>query len=121
MNKTKLNLIIDICLLIVMAGISGIGFLVKYIMPCGHAVRHGGAKMYASHLCGMDRHGWGDIHWYLGIILIVLLVLHIVFHWKMVTSMFKHLIPNEGTRNVVVAILLLIVLVCMIGPFVFML
>lgn len=121
MNKTKLNLIIDIILLIAMAGIAGIGFLVKYIMPCGHAVKHSGAQVYASNLWGMDRHGWGDIHWYLGIIFLVLLLAHIILHWKMISAMFKQLIPNEGLRTVVAVVLVLIVIVCLIGPFLFML
>ena len=121
MNKSKLNLSIDMILLILLAGISGIGFLVKFIMPCGHAVRNGGAHTYASQMMGMDRHGWNDIHWILGLIFLVFLLLHIVLHWKMINTMFKQLIPHQGTRSFVVALLILIVVLCMCGPFLYML
>lgn len=121
MNKSKLNLIIDLGLLILMAGISGIGFLIKYIMPSGHAIRHEGVQAFASQIAGMNRHGWGDIHWYLSLIFIVFLIAHIVFHWKMILSMFKRLIPNDSLRIFIWVILIVIVFCLMGSPFLFML
>lgn len=97
-NKSNLNFIIDVLMFIVMMAIGGIGFLMKFILVSG-SERWG---IYGENvdlfLWGWDRHQWGSLHLILGYILLGLLILHIVFHWKQIKSMFKNLINNRSLR-----------------------
>jgi hypothetical protein len=37
-----------------------------------------------------DRHTWGDIHQWTAVIFLVLIVLHLILHWRWITAMFKN-------------------------------
>ena len=119
MKKPKLNLIIDILLLILMAAIMGIGFLLKFRLLSGHEKWEKYGANLDTTLFGLDRHQWGTIHLILGLILFVVLVLHIWFHWNMIICIFKKLIKNKGPRIVFTIVLCLLTLFFLIAPFVF--
>ena len=102
MNKLKTNIIIDILMLISMAIVSGSGYLLDEV------VRRGVTFL------GMGRGVWRDIHLWSGIIIVVLLILHIIFHWKTVNGFFTKHIPNVVLRYVVYALLLALVLIASI-------
>ena len=115
-NNGKLNLVIDIVMLINMMIIAGVGFLIKYILLPGFKRN----EVYGSDLelyyLGFDRHQWGDIHLILGFILIFLLVLHIIFHWNMIKTLYRSLIPNKILRNILGYFLLTLSLLFGVGP-----
>jgi len=119
MKKSKLNLVIDILMLILMAAIAGIGFIMKFRLISGHEKwEKYGANLDTS-LLGLDRHEWGYIHLILGFILIGLLVLHIWLHWDMIICIYKKLINNKASRALVAIILSFMVLFFLIAPFIF--
>lgn len=105
LNKTKINIIIDIFLFLLLGAISGIGFLIKYILIKGSDRNIIYGKNADLNFLGLDRHQWGNIHLILGIILLILLILHIVFHWNMILCMFKCLIPNNIFRKIIYVII----------------
>ena len=102
MNKLKTNIIIDILLLAAMATVSSSGYLLDEV------VRRGVTFM------GMGRRTWIDIHLWSGIIIVVLLILHIIFHWKTINGFFTKHIPNKALRYVTYALLLALVLIAAI-------
>jgi len=116
-NKTKINFIIDVLLLLVMSAIVGIGFLIKYVLLTGEQKWIKFGANIDQTLLGLDRHGWGFIHLVLGFICIGLLILHIIFHWKMIVCMFRHLMKPSKWRNAVSTIFLAICLVIIFIPF----
>lgn len=120
MKRSYLNLIIDILLLLLLAAVSGIGILMKYIMPSNYSVKREGATSYASDVLGMNRHEWGYIHWILSLVLLALVLIHIILHWKMIVSIFNRMIPNKIASNIVCAVILLLVFLFIALPFVFM-
>ena len=80
--KTRINFVIDALMFLCLMVISGIGFLDKYVLvPGNERMSKYGADVGLTWL-GLDRHEWGSIHYYFGIAMLFLLVLHIVFHWK---------------------------------------
>ncbi|MBN2411354.1 DUF4405 domain-containing protein [candidate division KSB1 bacterium] len=115
-NKTKINFIIDVLLLLIMSAIAGIGFLIKYVLLTGEQKWIKFGANIDQTLFGLDRHGWGYIHLVLGFICIGLLILHIIFHWKMIVCMFGHLLKPSTWRNAVSTIFLLICLVLIFIP-----
>ena len=60
------NIVIDFAMLVAMALVSISGFILEVVIPSRHAVRMHGADSWCSHLCGLGRHGWGDVHLWAG-------------------------------------------------------
>ena len=79
-NRMPVNIAIDLAMLIVIALVSVSGFILEVVIPSRHAVRMHGADSWCSHLCGLGRHGWGDVHLWAGVALLILLDVHILLH-----------------------------------------
>jgi len=97
-NRGKINLIVDLLMLLALALIAGIGFLIKYTLPPGREV----VKRYGINtdlvFLGWDRHQWGAFHLLIAYIMLGLLLLHIVLHWKTILCLARSLIPASGLR-----------------------
>ena len=94
-NKFDFNIIIDVILLMLIMLTSITGFIVNYVLPCGHSQR----RALAHDICGMGRHDIGYIHWIIAVLLLVFLVIHIFQHWNMVSAYFTKKIPNQTARG----------------------
>ena len=113
-NKMPVNIVIDLVMLIAIALVSISGFILEVVIPSRHAVRFQGADSWCSHLCGLGRHGWGDVHLWAGIALLVLFAVHLLLHLNIVSAFFKKRCPNRTLRigrYVFLLILLLITVV----------
>ncbi len=90
MRRNTLNFIVDLVSLIVMWGLITTGLLMKYIMPpgTGHWLALG----------GMNRHGWGEIHFWLAVLACILMVLHVFLHWQWVVGTVRRLL-SPSTPN----------------------
>jgi len=106
MNKAKINLIIDALMFLCIAGISGIGLLVKYVLVPGVQRWEIYGRNVELLFWGMDRHSWGSIHYVIGLALIFLLALHIILHWKMVVGIARRLLPNRWVRRITAVVLI---------------
>jgi hypothetical protein len=98
-DRGKINLTIDLLLLIALAFIAGIGFLIKYTLPPGreNILKYGESTKLL--FLGMDRHQWGAIHLIVAYAMIALLVLHLIFHWKAIVSLFRRAVPSLFLRR----------------------
>jgi hypothetical protein len=56
----------------------GTGLALVYRLPPG---QDGGKGLM---MLGMSRHGWGDFHFYIGLLMSVLVVLYLALHWSWV-------------------------------------
>ena len=106
MKRAKLNLIIDALLLLCIAGIVGIGLLIKYVLVPGYQHWEIYGRNVSLFFWSLDRHQWGTIHFIVGLVFLALLVLHVVLHWSMIVSIYRKLIPNRFARWVAALILL---------------
>lgn len=117
MDKTKLNFVIDALMFLCLMGLTGLGFLMKYILlPGREAWAKYGRNVELSWL-GWDRHDWGQIHLYLALILLGVLVIHIILHWQMILGLFARLIPNPRTRTRVALAFLILTVLLLYFPF----
>jgi len=78
MPKNTLNFIVDVLLLLAMLTMAGTGLLLYFVLPPGS---RGGAGLA---LWNLDRHEWGDVHFWSAMALLGLLTLHVVLHWDWV-------------------------------------
>jgi hypothetical protein len=117
MDKPKLTIIIDALMFLCLMAMAGLGFLVRYILPSG---RDAWAK-YGSNLqfswLGWDRHDWGDIHLYLAFVLLTLLVIHLILHWRQILGLFQRLVPDARRRHRIALVFLLLGLLLIYFPF----
>lgn len=88
MSKNKLNLVIDVLAYLVMVALASTGLTLAYGLPPGTGGRHGGGRGVLT-LLGRSRHEWGDVHFHLAIALLVLVVLHLVLHWRWVANLLR--------------------------------
>lgn len=113
MDKTKINFVIDALMFLCLMAMAGLGFLMKYVLlPGRQAWAKYGRNVELTWL-GWDRHDWGEIHLYLAFILLTLLTIHLILHWKMILGLFEKLIPNHR-RRVRIALAFLIITVLLI-------
>lgn len=73
MRRTTLNFLVDAVALMLMAGMIATGLIVRNALPPGTGGR--------VSIWGMSRHDWGDLHFYVAIGLLVLLLVHLSLHW----------------------------------------
>ncbi len=78
MNRTKLNLIIDIVAFIGFVVLTTTGVLMRYVLPPGSG--------HYSTIWGLDRHEWGGIHFWISTIFFLILALHLLLHWRWIIS-----------------------------------
>jgi len=65
---------------------------------------------------GMDRHEWGTIHLSIGFMLLGLLALHIVLHWKVIVGLFQKMVGNQKARRLIVPAFVVASLLLLIVP-----
>ncbi|MHC4644605.1 MAG: DUF4405 domain-containing protein [Planctomycetota bacterium] len=119
MKKAKLNLVIDGLLLLCLAGIGGIGFLIKYVLVPGYRRWEIYERNVDLFFWGLDRHEWGTIHLIMGFVFLGLMVLHIVLHWDIIVAIYRKLIPSAGLRIITAVVLIfLTVLLLTFGFFI---
>lgn len=81
MNRPKLNFLIDVVAFIAFAFLTTTGVLARYMLPPG-------SGRYAT-LWGLNRHGWGDLHFWVAVLLLGLLALHLALHWRWILCIVR--------------------------------
>jgi hypothetical protein len=81
MNRPSLNFLIDVVAFAAFALLTTTGILTRYVLPPG-------SGRYAT-LWGLDRHGWGDIHFWIAVALLGVLALHFILHGRWVLCMAR--------------------------------
>jgi len=97
MKRTTLNFIIDLVSFIDLLGLAFTGFIMKYILPpgsggLGRQLHSGRGREPIKELWSMTRHEWGSVHFYLALLFISLMVVHIILHWSWLKNYFKSLL-----------------------------
>jgi hypothetical protein len=116
MKKYQLNFIIDIFLLVVMMLTAGVGLLIKYILLPGFARNLKYGRDVDLYFWGWDRHQWGTVHLIISLILVGLVILHIVLHWRQIKCLYRNLVKNRASRVVLGIALVILCLVLALGP-----
>lgn len=115
-QRNMLNFVIDALTLLVALGLVATGLMMKFILPPGSA-RNG------LLLWGWNRHEWGDVHFWLSMAAIGLVVVHLFLHWQWVCTTIGRMFtgPGYGTptrgRRLAGGIAALILCVGLVGGF----
>ncbi len=117
MKRSTLNFWIDALMLAIMSSIVGIGFLIKYVLIPGQERWVVYGENVELYYLGMDRHEWGTIHLILGFVLLALLVLHIIFHWKVIVCLYNRIFQRKRIRTLLSFLFLAICTAFVLIPF----
>lgn len=104
--KCKINFWIDISIYLLMGFLLFSGFLMKFTMPPGT-----GGQLT---ILGLDRHGWGEIHFWTALALLIGVALHLYLHWCWIRVTSKQYWPRAAMPALVV--LLIIAAVAIVLP-----
>lgn len=88
MKKAHLNFVIDAVAFVALVLLASTGLLMHYVLPPGSG--------HFSALWGMDRHEWGQLHFWMAVVLVVCLGLHLTLHWRWVVCVVKGS-PGRGS------------------------
>ncbi len=106
MKRTTVNFIVDLISFISLLGLVITGFIIKYILPPGSGGGHGGGfrggrgpSENVKALWSMTRHEWGDIHFYLSVAFVVLMLVHLILHWTWIKCYFKSMFGLQQTSQ----------------------
>jgi hypothetical protein len=103
MHRAKWNYVVDTLALVAMVVLAVTGFMIRYKLPPG-------TSRYLA-LWGMNRHEWGNIHFWSGVVLLVLLALHVILHWDWIVIMTRGPSSEKARLRVGVALVVVFALV----------
>lgn len=66
-------------------------------------------------ILGITRYDWGDIHWTLSLIFIILIFAHLVLHWNWAKVSFKKYLRMK-TKTLVIIVILLTIFIGILIP-----
>ena len=92
MVRNRLNYCVDALALL---GLLTTGWVIHYTLPAGTGGRGRGV---AWTLWGWTRHNWGDLHFWLAIGVVGLLLVHVVLHWGWVCATTQSLLRARSTE-----------------------
>jgi heme/copper-type cytochrome/quinol oxidase subunit 2 len=92
-HTQTLNFITDLITLLAMVALAGTGLLLRFVLPPGSRGGHG------LQLWNLTRHDWGDVHFWLSIVLGTLVVVHVALHWTWVCSLVARRVRSDGRRG----------------------
>ena len=88
MKRAKLNFIFDAVAFAGFVFLTTTGVLMRYVLPPG-------SKRFKT-IWGLDRHAWGDIHFWISIFFLGLLAMHLLLHWRWIINLITGK-PREGS------------------------
>lgn len=92
MQRNTLNFVVDAVALLSMMALASTGLLIRYTLPPGSGGRGGGD---ATTLWGLNRHGWGDVHFWIAVGIAGMLLLHVFLHWQWTWKTFFRFLPTR--------------------------
>ncbi len=111
MKKSNLITLVDITAFISFIFVVSTGVLMRYVLPprSGRSIE----------ILGMSRHEWGDIHFYITFIFLVILSIHLFLHWKFIRGVLHGRIKEAGIYRFILGLVgLLAVLALAVAPLV---
>jgi hypothetical protein len=95
MTNLRKNFIVDLFSYIGFVLLLGTGLILQYILPHGSGRiisegtgRASGEKLITT-LWGMTREQWGQIHFWIAVAILVVLLLHLILHWRWIVCVLR--------------------------------
>ena len=103
MKRSTLNLIIDAAALAGFVLLTTTGLLLHYILP------HGSGNYLT--IWALNRHEWASIHFWISVVFLILLAIHVVLHWSWIINIITRRYREGSSLRVGIGIVAILVLV----------
>ncbi len=90
MKKVNWQFLVDTIMFICMVGIAIIGLLLAFFIPQGPS-----SPESSKYFLNLHRHQWGNIHLYLSITFVLLLIIHLILDWKWIKTRAFHIFKGR--------------------------
>lgn len=81
MKRNSLNFVIDAVAFAAFAFLSTTGVLLHYLLPAG-------SGRWQS-IWGLTRHQWGELHFWVAVVMFAVLAVHLFLHWRWIVCTAK--------------------------------
>ncbi len=78
MNRTIVNIVIDLIAACQLLGMLATGYILRFSLPPG--------SNKTLSLWSYTRHQWGDIHFWFSLGLLIILLVHLALHWNWIVT-----------------------------------
>ena len=103
-SPSRTNFWINLTTTVALAAMTGTGILQRWILPRGSS-RSGLTWL------GLDRHEWADVHFWLSVLLLVLIGVHLTLHWSWVRGGWGRFLGSLRSTLTWLVVLVLLALV----------
>lgn len=103
MRRLQFIATIDVLAFICFILLVSTGILMEYLLPPGS-----GRGMM---IWGMDRHAWGDIHFWVAVVFFSILVIHLFLHWQFIVRLIKGRAPERWNLRTALGVVALLALI----------
>ena len=100
LRRITVNFIVDFVSFLDLLGLIFTGIIIRYILPPGTGGR--GQELHGGQGAGrvkdfwtMTRHEWGDVHFYMVVVFIILMLIHLFLHWTWIKCYIKSLFGTK--------------------------
>jgi hypothetical protein len=89
MKRSYLHLLIDTCLFLGAVGLILTGLLMEFVLPSGSR---------NATVWGLTRHDWGDLHFWIAMVILAAGLLHLLLNWGWVCSVCAKLLRLDSSK-----------------------
>lgn len=97
MKKTHWKYLVDTLLFLCIVGIALIGILLGFFIPLGPK-----APEASKYFLGLHRHQWGNIHLYLSLTFVTLIIIHLILEWAWIKSQARKIFKKSWKAMLIV-------------------
>lgn len=105
MKKSEIIKIADLLSFISLSSLISTGILLKFTLP----PKNGGASVW-----GLTRHDWGDVHFYIALIFLVIISLHLFLHLSFIKKVITGGASREHKYRIAIGAFSLVVLIALL-------
>lgn len=88
--RSAVDYVIDTLLAITLLVIVFIGVLLAWFIPKGAE-----APGYEKYLWGLHRHEWGELHLWVALAFLALVIIHLALHWRWLKTCARQRLPRS--------------------------
>ncbi len=102
MKRMNLNFLTDSIAFVAFVLLTVTGFVLEIVLPpgsgrvIGEGTGHRAMTKPIGLLWGLTRHAWGALHLYIAIVLMAVMAVHLVLHWRWIVSVIRGQ-PRQGS------------------------
>jgi hypothetical protein len=88
MKRSLLNFWVDTVAFVMFVFMVATGVIMEFLLPAGSG--------HATTIWSIDRHGWGAVHFWMSVVFLAALALHVYLHWRWIVAVLRGR-PREGS------------------------